>query len=315
MKFVKYIVSLLLSSIIISQSISTFADDVEFNPDEEFKDYTSYDDSQVNESWHHYYVVSKSNDDNSKALFSENKQITDFIYESINIENCGIIVSQKKDNIEYFGFLSDDDYTELLPIKYISLENYEVEGYLAKNVDGSFEYYIIKTPIEVAGIKDIKYSETDKLYVLTSYEDLQTALGVSNIKSKIIPIEGLDNCYIMEDTSGFYVNIVNEKNQKLVETNFRKVEDKAGNYNTIIVYYPEGMTDSSIGLLSKDFKTIVPKNFYSNINFIIINNNIYVEAISSINNSKDYYDLKGNKINIPEDYEISTSNMDNSYSN
>ena len=83
-----------------------------------------------------------------------------------------------------------------------------------------------------------------------------------------IPIEGLDNCYILDDGSGFYVNIVNDKNEKLVETNFRSVESKLGEYDTIIVHYPEGMADSSLGLLSKDFKTIVPPNFYYNINFI-----------------------------------------------
>ena len=30
-----------------------------------------------------------------------------------------------------------------------------------------------------------------------------------------IPIEGLDNCYILDDGSGFYVNIVNDKNEMI----------------------------------------------------------------------------------------------------
>ena len=116
-----------------------------------------------------------------------------------------------------------------------------------------------------------------------------------------IPIEGLDNCYILDDGSGFYVNIVNDKNEKLVETNFRSVESKLGEYDTIIVHYPEGMADSSLGLLSKDFKTIVPPNFYYNINFIKVDNEVYVEATNSADDSKDYFDLDGNKVDVKVD--------------
>lgn len=138
-------------------------------------------------------------------------------------------------------------------------------------------------------------------------ENYTSADELSNDSERTkIPIEGLDNCYILDDGSGFYVNIVNDKNEKLVETNFRSVESKLGEYDTIIVHYPEGMADSSLGLLSKDFKTIVPPNFYYNINFIKVDNQVYVEATNSADDSKDYYDLDGNKVDVK---------VDNSYSN
>lgn len=311
------IVPFLLCITLVSQNVVAFAEDIEFNANEAFKNYSSFDDSQVNESWKHYYIVSKSNDDNNKALFSEDKQLTDFIYDSIDVNDCGIIVSQKKDNTEYFGLINDEDYKEILPINYKSIENYEVKGYIAEKSDDSKEYYIIKTPVSEALDKNIAYEETDKLYILNSYDDLKKALGVNETQKSKTPIEGIDNCYIIADDSGFYVNIVNEKEEKLVETNFRSVENQVGDYDTVIVHYAEGMNDSSLGLLSKDFKTIVPQNFYSSINFITANGNTYVEAVSSINNSADYYDLNGNKVNKPNESTESdniTIYTDNSYS-
>lgn len=306
------IAPIFLCTALVCYNMPVFANDSEFNASEVFENYVSYDDSQVNESWKHYYIASKSNGDNSKALFSEDKQLTDFIYDSIDINNCGIVVSQKRDNTEYFGLIDDEDYTELLPIKYRSIENYEVTGYIAENTDGRKEYYIVKTPIDEVP-DNVDYEETDKLYILNSYDDLKKALESSEAELELTPIKGIDNCYIMADSSGFYVNIVivNEKGEKLTETNFRSVEHQAGKYDTIVVHYAEGMTDSSLGLLSKDCKTIVPQNFYSSINFITVNNTVYVEAVSYINNSSDYYDLNGNKVDKPDE---NTKSSDTSYS-
>lgn len=51
-----------------------------------------------------------------------------------------------------------------------------------------------------------------------SNENYTSAEEISNDTERTkIPIEGLDNCYILDDGSGFYVNIVNDKNEKLVE--------------------------------------------------------------------------------------------------
>lgn len=111
-----------------------------------------------------------------------------------------------------------------------------------------------------------------------------------------IPIEGMDDCYIMTDVSAMYVNIVNGKGEKLVDQSFRNVENKLGDYDTIIVHYPEGMADSSMGLLNKDFKTIVPPNFYVDIDFVTINGKVCVEADNWFGDESDYYDLDGNKI-------------------
>lgn len=304
------IISFFLCTALICYNVQVFANDGEFNASEAFENYASYDDSQVNESWKHYYIALKSNGDNSKALFSEDKQLTDFIYDSIDINNCGIVVSQKRDNTEYFGLIDDEDYTELLPIKYRSIENYEVTGYIAENTDGRKEYYIVKTPIDEVP-DNVDYEETDKLYILNSYDDLKKALESSEAELELTPIKGIDNCYIMADSSGFYVNIVNEKGDKLTETNFRSVEHQAGKYDTIVVRYAEGMTDSSLGLLSKDCKTIIPQNFYSSINFITVNNTVYVEAVSYIDNSSDYYNLNGNKVDKPDK---NTTLSDTSYS-
>lgn len=294
------IVPIFLCIELLCYNMPAFAGDSEFNASKAFKDYASYDDSQVNESWKHYYIVSKSNDDNSKALFSEDKQLTDFIYDSIDINNCGIVVSQKRDNTEYFGLIDYEDYTELLPVKYRLIENYEITGYIVENVDGNKQYYIVKTSVNEAP-NNVEYEETEKLYILNSYEDLKKTLGSSETESKLTPIEGIKNCYIKDDSSGFYVNIVNDKGEQLIETNFRSVEHQAGKYDTIVVHYVEGMMDSSLGLLSKECKTIVPQKFYRSINFIEVDNIVYVEAISSIDNSSDYYDLNGNKVDKPDD--------------
>ena len=303
------IIPFLLCTSLMCSNIIAFADETEFNANEAFKSYASFDDSQVNESWKHYYIVSKSNDDNSKALFSEGEQLTDFIYNSIDTSGYAIIVSQKKDNTEYFGLISDEDYKELLPVKYKSIEDYEVIGYIAENIDSSKEYYIVKTPVNEAP-NNVDYKETDKLYILNSYDDLKTTLGISESEPTLTPIEGLDNCYVMDDVSGFYQYIVDKDGNKLIDTNFRKVDTKLSPGNTLLVWYPAGMQDSRAGLLSKDFKTIVPKNSYSHINFITSNNQIYVEAESCIDGSFDYYDLNGNKVNAPNSFE----SIDNSYS-
>lgn len=48
-----------------------------------------------------------------------------------------MIVGQKVEDKMYFGLIDDEEYRELLPIKYNLLENYDVKGYIAKNIDGS----------------------------------------------------------------------------------------------------------------------------------------------------------------------------------
>lgn len=116
--------------------------------------------------------------------------------------------------------------------------------------------------------------------------------------SELSPIEGIENCYITP-SNGFYVNIVDEKGQLLIDKNFRSVDSKLGEYDTLLVYYAEGMADVSTGLLSKDLKIIVPQNFYNNIDFINVNENVYVAATGVFSENIDYYDLNGNKIDDP----------------
>ncbi len=131
------------------------------------------------------------------------------------------------------------------------------------------------------------------------------------------PIEGLDGAYIVPDDSGFYVNIVNEKGEKLINTNFREVDTKLSPGNMLVVYYPEGIQNKSGGVLSTDFRIIVPRNGYGKPIFWESNGKIYIEVQSTIGGGNpEYYDTDGNIVNKPNDLKAAENNpYDNSNDN
>lgn len=308
------IISFLLCIALISHNTMILAEDNKFNTEEAFKNYVSFDDSQANKNWQEYYIVSNSNEDNSNALFLKDKQLTDFIYENIDVSPCGIAVSQLTDGIEYFGLLDDKDYTEILPVKYKSIEHCETTGYIAENIDNTKEYYIIKTSVEYE-FGDIKYKETDKLYILNSYEDLKTILEPK--KTPLIPIIGLDGCYILDNSQ--YKLIVDADRNPIVDIEFRDVDTKLSPGDTLVVWYPVGMGDSRGGVLNKNLEVIVPNNDYGIPEFIENNGIIYIKVFNVITGGEpDYYDLNWNKLDKLKESEILSNNIslksDDSYS-
>lgn len=220
------IIPFLLFVTLISQNLTTFANDTEFNANETFKDYVSLYASQSNESWKKYYFVSNSNEDNSKALFSKNKQLTDFTYDSIDINDCGILVSQKKDNTKYFGLISDKDYQELSPIDYKSIENYGINNYkvdkpndntesdnLIRSADNLYSEWAeesIKKSIEAGLVpENLQSNYTDKI---TRQEFCQLAVQTYIVKtgneidmSVKTPFSDVDDAYI---TTAYNLKIV-----------------------------------------------------------------------------------------------------------
>lgn len=299
------------------QNAFVFADE-EFNAEEAFKDYASYDDSQVNQSYKNFYVVSNSNDSNSKALFSKGEQITDFIYDSIDVKCPGIIVGQVKDEKTYYGLIDDDDYSNILDIKYQFIEQYEVNGYITENTDGSMEYYILKSDVADYDFSNVDYAEYDRYYTLNA-DDFYSVLSPEPTNT-ITPIDGLDNCYVMDDGSGFYQYIVDGDGNKLVDTEFRMVDTKLGVGDTLLVWYPVGQSDSSAAVLNKNLELIVPPLSYSSTELIEVNGNIFIKAKSFVNDEITYYDIEGNVVdeaalnNKTEDESTDTSIKSNSYS-
>jgi hypothetical protein len=130
-------------------------------------------------------------------------------------------------------------------------------------------------------------------------ESESESIAESVDKESLVPIDGLDGCYIQSNP--YYQFITDENGNKLIDMNFRKVDTSLGIGDTLIVWYPEGMEDSSVGVLSKDLKVIVPKNFYRNPKFLESNGKIYIAVESVMGGGTDYYDLEGNKVDKPSE--------------
>lgn len=319
MKF-KLITAILFLAL-TSQYSTVFADEAKsegFDPALLFSDYVSYTDL----NWGDYYAV--ENNENKKAVFYRSSQITDFIYDYIYLEPTitTFIVSQNIDGVNCYGLLDssyiiNDEYLSekepkyILPVEYKNIE-YKVitdtDVFISTDFDGNEEFYLIKTRFlsdkdtHYNSTYDIEYEDMGKLIKIKSLADIPNP-SLNSMPDKI-KIEGLENCYIMQDNTGFYKNITDESGRKLIETNFREVDDKLSVGDLLVVYYPEGMADLSAGVLNKKLEVVVPKNFYSSINFIETDGTVYIEATSYIDLSTDYYDVDGNivdKVNIKKE--------------
>ena len=118
-----------------------------------------------------------------------------------------------------------------------------------------------------------------------------------NSGAELVPIENTDY-YIKKDGSGFYVNITDSEGNKLVETDFRNVEPKLGEYDTIKVWYPEGMQDLSAGLLDKNLNVIVPRDFYSSVDFVEKDGKVYAKAESAFGSESVLYEINTGDENV-----------------
>ncbi len=121
---------------------------------------------------------------------------------------------------------------------------------------------------------------------------------VVNQNKEKTAIKGLDGAYIMDDGSGMRVNIVDKDGNKLIDMDFRQVDNKLSPGDTLVVRYPIGMADSSLMVLSEDLKVIVPENYYGGEpTFLESNGQIYIKVEQVIaDDETHYYDLQGNRL-------------------
>ncbi len=331
-KKLKIITFIICLSLLNQNNMVIFAQDTQVNEQKfdtkvDFTKYNSY--KQLESS---LFAVSSSKNENSYGIFYQNKQRTDFIYnDAISIANGGsIVVTQKINGIETYGLIDIDfflydkyenssvEYS--LPIKYKNIEAREINSmkvYIAENFDGTQEYYLDKEQFNVYknlygsnGTFNIEYEDCSFLLKINSLNDVPKGFKENT------PIKGLDGVYIQETPTQTYF-IVDENNNKLIETEFKKVDDKLGPGNTLIVWYPIGMNDLSLMILNKDLDIIVPENGYGEeAEFLEANGQIYIKVKQVIgNNEIHYYDLQGNKLEkLPSNTTPINSTSNNSYS-
>lgn len=242
-----------------------------------------------------YYAVSRMGNENGKALFYNDKQLTEFLYEniSINLLTKTAVVSQLRNGVEYFGMLkdinSDNNFVEIIPIENISIESVGMFGYIVKKADGSENYYIMDPP------ENVSYADIGNYYEVESYEDFLLASAVP-IERK--SINGWADRYIEVNMDGsFTYNIVDGAGNILIG-GFKTVDDKTGPGNTLIVSTPMGHYDKIYKVIDKDFNTIVEAdNISAKPVFVECNNNIYIKM--SFGEEMKYYDIKGNRVHKP----------------
>jgi len=147
-------------------------------------------------------------------------------------------------------------------------------------------------------------------------ENLDNVLKNEITQKALIPIVGLNNCYIAD--KGQYKIIVDEKENQLIDIQFRDVDTRVSPGNTLIVWYPVGMEDLRAGVLNENLEVIVPRSgdYYGKPEFIENDGDIYIKVYNGIDT--DYYDLNGNKIDKSKEKLILTDSIslktDTSYS-
>ncbi len=157
---------------------------------------------------------------------------------------------------------------------------------------------------------------TASFLISGTYVQKNTVYAQNVQSTKNIPIKGLEGVYIQETNMQNYC-IVDEDGNKLIETEFRSVDDKLSPGNTLVVRYPIGMADSSLMILNKDLQVIVPENGYGGEpEFLNANGQIYIKVEQAIGGGEThYYDLNGNKLEeIPSNAKPSSPIYDTSYS-
>ena len=150
---IKFMSVFLFMALLSQCNISVFADETSineevFNANAEFSKYESYEDIEGGR----FFSVSNSEEENNKAVFDKNVQVTDFIYDNIlPYVGYSFIVTQNIDGVKTYGVLDFDYFknkeyeknleTEYrLPIKYKNIECKEINSYyvfIAENFDGS----------------------------------------------------------------------------------------------------------------------------------------------------------------------------------
>lgn len=323
------ILPIVLSILLTTKSSIVFANQM-FEPNVEYAKYVSFE----NIFHSRFFSVSNSNGQNNKAIFDEQTQLTDFIFDTVSTDdNKSFIVSKIIDGVRKYGLIEisyfiNDDYKKgseikyTFPLKYKNIEHKFINNsnvIILENFDGKKEYYLDKIQFEID--KSLYFNETYNIdYVdcgtfikINSLEDIPDPKFLNNKKT---PIQGLDGYYIMSGNStGNIFNIVDKDGKKVIEDDFREIDNKISAGDTLFVWYPKGMQDLRAGILNKNLKSIVQTDKeFTEINLIESNGKVYIKATEIFTNNIYYYDLNGNVIKEPFTYKLIVTNISKPYS-
>ncbi len=304
---IKRILWLLISGTLLLNSTYALADE-EFNP---YTAYGNYEDYK--EIWG-FYGVNNGNQTNGWAVFDGDKQLTDFMFNSLEYDDNGVpIVSEIREGIEYFGgiyvfcFLPDEwaergeaDY--VFPMEYKKLESQHdvgtITAYIATDFNNNEEYYILKGDYELKQRNfEPEYEDMGRLLRVKSLSELAEAL---DFKIERVPVIGLENVYIDCREDGKYLT---DKAGNVLKGPLSYIEGCLGPGDTLKVSYYYGQSSAVGGVLNRNLEDITPGSVERLLgipNFIEKDGKIYIEINNGINDSKYYYDLEGNEVNKPE---------------
>ena len=242
-----------------------------------------------------FYAVSRMGNENGKALFYNDKQLTEFIYENIIIDPFTevAVVSQRRNGVEYFGMIvcigNDRNVVEMLPIENISIERVGLFGYIVIKTDGSEHCYIMHTP------ENASYADAGNFYEVRTYEDLVFA---STMIIERQSIQGWEDRYIEANIDGSYTYNIVDGAGKILIGGLKTVDNKAGPGSTLIISTPLGHYDKIYRVIDKDLNTIVrADDVGAKPVFVESNNDIYIKM--PFGEEMRYYDLKGNCVQKP----------------
>ncbi len=283
--FLSIALSMLMTSFVFANS--------DFNHEEFFSEYVFYDDIAYKVDGA-YYIATKTDELNSYAIFKDDEQKTDFIYNGYSESGFYPTVVWKNINgIDYYGLFDTDMGFEIIPCeyKYITYVNEKnITIFILTDFNGNEEYIIPNSYY-----KKVQQQYTD---FEVSGEVFEHYIKINSLKDIPFPytnmtaIIGAESYYIGE-LNGFYY-IIDGTDGDIKRENLRKVDYKLNKYNTLDVefVYKEG---SYYSVLDENMNMIIP--LYSEIGLNVMD---YGDEKYFINNKytayTEYYDFERNKI-------------------
>ncbi len=281
-------------SVIMCLFFTSFDYQQDFNKEEAYSKYGSYEFATIRDDDTNVYLVSKANGVNDKAIFYEGTQITDFVYNGMVNSSDSIILTKVVNGTEIYGLFDTTINKEILPFEY---KNITQEYY------NNVIYYNVQT-----------FANETELYISKSYYDkVKKDCAEFEIKGenlgdviKINSINDIPFLYIGEKheiigaPDYFYVDafvyyaIIN-KDGVPVNNYLLSLDNKMTKYGTLDVEYDFKAFIPDYSVLNSEMQEIIPVRSRIGLNVMGYNDKEYI-----INNSytayTEYYDFDGNKI-------------------
>lgn len=288
----KKLFSLVFVSVLFLCNINTiFADD--FDASKTFAEYESY---RKLDQYNNAYEVSKSSAENSKALFENDEQMTDFIYDSLNYAIDGNTVSflatKKVDGQIIYGVLRskydgyNTKYTEDIPVQYSNIDIDEIDKYtvfVCTLPNNEVDYYVDEDQligVDVTG----NFEKVGSFYKFKTIDEIP----IGTLEK--IEIDGLDGYYFTLTSVGKTNNYsIIDENNNVVSGEFPNPSMKIGKGNTIMGR--DGDFAYAI-VIDNGFKRVDSGCFY--MHPVVVDNETYFRA--SMYDDIYYYDVDGNTI-------------------